>query len=158
MTDRRELILLRLFAILQTIPSIRPDVKTVARNRGELPDNLRPGLVLLDADETVRVAAPQQHRGNVQAASSTVDMTPEVWIALEQREAQNAKVGEDLDALRMIILQNVFSDPQLPGILGSNGDMRYAGATTDLAQGRSMSGEMHVRMTFTYPLLRREYL
>lgn len=147
MTDRREQILARLLVVLETVSGVRVAV----RNRGELPPNKRPAVILLDADEIAREAPPQQ-RGRLTMAPNLVDMSPEIYVVMDQREPQNASIGEDMNTLRIAIMKAIMSDDQLAAILGSNGDIQYNGCETDMASGRSLEGQMHIRMTFTYVL------
>ena len=148
MTDRRELILARLFAILQTIPS----VQAVVRNRGELPDDKRPGIILFDAGEVARLQPPQQARGRLIRAATFVDMTPQIFVVMDQREPPNKNLGQDMNALRITIVRTIIYDPELETIIGGNGDIRYAGTTTDLTGDGSAEGQMNIRLTFTYVL------
>lgn len=150
-TDRRELVLARLIAILTAIPN----VQAVVRNRGELPADKRPAIALLDADEVARPGVPQQ-RGRLIAAPNIVDMTPEIYVVMDPREPPNEKIGEDMNAMRVTIVKAIRFDQQLATILGGNGDIRYLGTQTDMASGRSMEGQMSIRMTFTYPLIPSE--
>jgi hypothetical protein len=152
-TDRRELVLTRLLEVLAAVPSIQ----VVVRNRGELPADKRPGIVLLDADEVARPSAPNA-RGRLiaQAMPNVVDMTPEIYVVMDPRKQPNPSIGTDMNALRLVIIKAVQTDQALTDIVGSNGDIRYAGTQTDMASGRSMEGQMSIRMTFTYPLLPKE--
>jgi hypothetical protein len=151
MTDRRELVLQRLLAILATLQT----VQHVVRNRGELPPGKRPAIVLLDADEVARAFVPQQ-RGRLIAYPSLVDMTPEIYVVMDLREPDNTLIGEDMDALRIAIIKAITADQELHGILSANGDIRYVGCETDMASGRTMEGQLHIKMTFTYPLIPSE--
>ena len=150
-TDRRELVLVRLLAILATVPPIQ----VVVRNRGELPVDKRPAIILLDADETARLNVPQS-RGRLIAAPCLVDMTPEIYVVMDLREPPNELIGKDMNAMRVKIVHAIYTDEDLKKILSSNGDIRYAGTATDMASGRSMEGQMHIRLTFTYPLIPSE--
>lgn len=147
MTDRRELILARLAAILETVPT----VKVVVRNRGELPEDKRPAICLLDADETARPSVAQS-RGRLIAVPCLVDMIPEIYVVMDAREPPNQNIGEDMNAMRIVIVKTIMGDAELISILGSNGDIRFIGLQTDMASGRSMEGQMHIRMAFTYVL------
>lgn len=149
-TDRREMVLVRLLAILAV-----PPIQVVVRNRGELPADKRPAIVLLDADETARLQVSQS-RGRLIAAPCLVDMTPEIYVVMDAREPPNDLIGTDMNKLRVDIVHAIYNDATLKTILSSNGDIRYAGTATDMASGRSMEGQMHIRMTFTYPLLPNE--
>ena len=150
-TDRRELVLVRLMAILANVPPIQ----VVVRNRGELPADKRPAIVLLDADETARMQVAQS-RGRLVAAPCLVDMTPEIYVVMNLREPPNDLIGTDMNTMRVAIMRAIYADEDLKKILSSNGDIRYVGTVTDMASGRSMEGQMHIRIAFTYPLLPSE--
>lgn len=148
--DRRERILTRVWELLQTIPGIAVCV----RNRGELPENMRPALVMLDADEEPDL----QHngsRGQLRAPVVIMALRPQIFAVLQDREPKNEGVGEDLSALRRqilpIILPMVTGDETLRQLVGSNGYMRYEGLSTDMATGRAMSGQMQIHLAFGYP-------
>ena len=94
-TDRRELVLVRLLAILANVPPIQ----VVVRNRGELPADKRPAIVLLDADEVARLQASQS-RGRLIAAPCLVDMTPEIYVVMDAREPPNELIGTDMNTMR----------------------------------------------------------
>jgi hypothetical protein len=80
-------------------------------------------------------------------------MVPEFWIVMDDREPPNARVGEEMAALRRAIIKAITHDAGLATILGANGDIRYVGATSDMAIGREMLGQMNIRFRLTYPLL-----
>jgi len=147
MTDRREQVLSALFTLLQAVDNVH----VVVRNRGELPAAIRPAVVLLDGDETARDGVPQE-RGRLTAAPNLVDMSPEIYVVMDQREPKNERIGEDMNAMRMAILKAITTAAPLIAILGSNGDIKYNGCATDMASGRSMEGQLSLRFTFTYVL------
>jgi hypothetical protein len=151
-TDRREQILARLLVILESVGG----VMVAVRNRGELPPAKRPAAILLDADEIAR-DPPPQNRGRLTLAPNLVDMSPELYVVMDQREPQNDSIGEDMNALRVAILKEIMSDDPLAALLGSNGDIQYNGCETDMASGRSLEGQMHIRLTFTYVLRPSEF-
>lgn len=144
MTDKREEILTRLFELLQTVPG----VTTVARNRGELPEDLRPAITLLDGDEEADLAAVAQ--GHMVQAPNIVTMRPEIYAVLQQREPKNENVGQDLNTFRKEILRVIIGDNNLKTLVGTNGLIFYEGCLTDLASGRSMQGQIQVRLAFRY--------
>ena len=142
MTDRRELILVRLLEIAKGIEGIAG----AFRNRDELSEKQRPAIVILDADEAADDADP----GSRPARSPRrVAMTPEIYILLG---AKPEDLGSTINTLRARFVKAVLSDTQLISIVGTNGDIRYEGCATALARGRSMEGEMGVSFSFTYVL------
>ena len=142
MTDRRELILVRLLEIAKGIEGIAG----AFRNRDEISEKQRPAIVILDADEAADDADP----GSRPARSPRrVAMTPEIYILLG---AKPEELGSVINALRARFVKSVLRDSQLGSIVGTNGDIRYEGCATALARGRSMEGEMGVSFSFTYVL------
>lgn len=153
MTDRRQLVLDRLFAILQGIDG----VQFVGRNRKELPQEKRPAILLFDAHE-VRVDASERAmpRGRLVASPSIVRMAPEIWLVLDQKKPHNEGVGSLLNSLRLEVLKAVLRDDTLQSILGDNGEIRYEGCETDLSRQDAMNGEMGLAIGFIYPLIPSE--
>lgn len=145
MTDRRELILARMFTLLETVSGTG---KTV-RNRGQLEDVYRPGIVMLDGDED-----PENQvtgRGRPPNAPQIMAMTPEIYILLENAEPGDTTRGADLNDWRVRIMTALLFDTQLQTLITSNGELRYMGCLTDYATGRAMEGAMRLNFTVTYP-------
>ncbi len=142
MTDRREMILVRLLEIAKGIDGIA----AAFRNRDEISEKQRPAIAILDADEAADDADPM-HRPS--RSPRRIAMTPEIYILLG---AKPEELGTAINTLRARLLKAVLSDTQLGSIVGSNGEIRYEGCATALARGRSMEGEMGVSFSFTYVL------
>jgi hypothetical protein len=124
----------------------------IVHNRNELPAEMVPGLILLDADE---VATPIPHAQGraLRPGTCLMRMTPEIYVVLDVRKPQNTKVGDDLNLARAAILNCLLHDPTLQTITGSNGLIQYDGCVTDLARNRTMKGQMGLSITFTYPFI-----
>jgi hypothetical protein len=146
MTDKREQILARLFTVLQAIPGIEQHV----RNRGELPDEKRPAITMLDADEIADERPFAQ--GRITAFANRMIMTPEIYVALKDQKPDNLTAGQLLNGFRVAIIKAVMTDAELKDLVGSNGEIRYEGCVTDLARGRTMAGEILIRFAFVYVL------
>ena len=142
MTDRRELILVRLLEIAKGIEGIAG----AFRNRDEISEKQRPAIVILDADEAADDADPASRPAR---SPRRVAMTPEIYILLG---AKPEELGSVINAVRARFVKSVLRDSQLGSIVGTNGDIRYEGCATALARGRSMEGEMGVSFSFTYVL------
>jgi hypothetical protein len=142
MTDRRELILVRLLEIAKGVEGIAG----AFRNRDEISEKQRPAIVILDADEAADDADPASRSAR---SPRRVAMTPEIYILLG---AKPEDLGSTINTLRARFVKAVLSDTQLISIVGTNGDIRYEGCATALARGRSMEGEMGVSFSFTYVL------
>lgn len=146
--DRRDGILARCFAVLQTIPGIPP--ANVVHNRGELPPGLRPGITMLDADELSDERAFERQR---LITPTLMRLTPIIYITLDTRKPGNDTVGSDLNGYRVQILKAVMLDQQLQSLVQ---EIRYMGCSTDLKRGEQMNGEMALVITFIYPLIPSE--
>jgi hypothetical protein len=159
--DRREAILSRVFALLQATPGVATDPYTgaacVYRDRDQLPDELRPGILLIDADEE----ADQQARdmtGRPGRAPNIVWIKPEIYVLLKVTKPQNLGTGTNLNTFRTAIVKAIMNDSVSPdagtlrALCGSNGEVWYHGCITDLARGRTMLGEMGIAFWFRYTL------
>lgn len=153
--DRRELILARLFVTLQTIDGL----KTVCRNRGLLPEEMRPAITLLDGSEEVTSTQVVDGRGGrgLSAQPAKVTMRPEIFVVLDQRLPKNEGIGEDLNAWRIAILKAISADSQINTLLTNNGSLLYEGCLTDMATGRSMEGQLQMQFALSYPFLATEF-
>jgi hypothetical protein len=167
--DRREQVLDRLFTLLSelNIPllggpngstSIPPE--HVVRNRNELPADMVPGIILLDADELrdLRQTLPTRGLKETQVPSQVMRMTPEIYVVLDVRGIMNQNVGQDLNTARRAILAAILPDQTLQDIVGPNGNITLDACVTDLARNRTMKGQLGISITFTYPLIRNEYV
>ncbi len=167
--DRRQEVLTRLFELLGglTIPLLGGPVGPVTivpgnivHNRNELPADLVPGIILLDADEIKDPRTQLPPRGLIERAvpPSIMKMTPEIYVVLDTRGITNQNMGEDLNTARLAILAAVLPDKQLQSIVGSNGNIVYDGCVTDFARNRTMKGQLGVSITYMYPLIPGEYV
>jgi hypothetical protein len=167
--DRRAMIIDRLVELLSSFavtlrgdPLSGPlavDPAVFTHNRGELPNEKVPGLILLDADETRDPRYAQQQAGRrTPVAPTLMRMTPEIYVVLNVRKPQNMNVGEDLNTVRAALLNLVLHDTVLTSIVGENGQILYDGCVTDLARNRTMKGQMGLSITFVYPLIPNELL
>jgi hypothetical protein len=163
--DRRKLILDQLFSLLSglTIALTGGQTATVipagniVRNRDQLPAELVPGIILLDADETKDQRFPQNPGRQGPSGPGMMRMTPEIYVVLDVRQPQNTNVGEDLLLAREAIMALVLADPTLQSLVGSGGVIIYDGAYTDLARNRTMRGQMGLSFTFGYPFVPGEF-
>lgn len=161
--DRRDMILKRLDAILKGM-TITLTTGTIAsgnyvRNRGELPKEKVPGIILLDADEVWDPHTPNlTARGDAQTTPGLIRMTPEIYVVLDVRKPNNDEVGADLNTARALIIGKLINDATLKTIVGANGQIRYDGCVTDLARNRQMKGQLGMSITFVYPFVPREFI
>lgn len=138
MADKREDILARLVAIAESIPG----VVTVSRNGGQLDDEQRPGIIILDADETAEASDPLR-------APRRITMRPQIYIVLGDVAES---IGTAVNAYRAALLKAVLQDAQLQTICGTNGGVQYNGCATALANGRTMEAEIGLDFSFSYIL------
>jgi hypothetical protein len=166
--DRRVLILDQLESILAGMsipllgnliggPTLIPP-GNIVRNRNELPRELVPGLILLDADETRDPRVPELSGRGSRPGPSLMRMTPEIYVVLDVRKPSNTNVGEDLYTARQLILNKVLHDTTLQALTGDNGTITYDGCVTDLARNREMRGQLGMSITFVYPFIPDELL
>lgn len=163
--DRRQEVLDRLFELLGNMTvdlaggpngTVQIVPGNIVRNRNELQQDKVPGIIILDADEVKDQRTLKEAPGGGQQQrmpAQLMKMTPEIYVVLDVRPVGNLNVGKDLNTARMAILAKVFTDEQLWGIIGANGNITYDGCVTDLARNRTMKGQMGMSLTFTYPLL-----
>lgn len=161
LVDRRALILARLEEILGTLAvtlttgAIAPG--NIVRNRDELPAELVPGIILLDADEVKDQRFPQNSGRGGPPGPGVMKMTPEIYVVLDVRKPKNKLVGEDLLTARAAIIALVMGDRDLQAITGSSGSITYDACITDLARNRTMRGQMGLSFTFGYPFVPGEF-
>ena len=163
MRDRRTDILAQVHTLLNSLEITLSDgtipAKNFVHNRNELPKELVPGIILLDADEVSDprgIQAPPGRGGP--PGAKLMRMTPEIYVVLDVRKPNNVQVGEDLNKARLAILGTILNDKTLQAIVGSNGQISYDGCVTDLARNRTMQGQLGVSITFVYPLVPGELI
>lgn len=157
--DKREAILQRMLAILQAvaveIPVFPEQAPFVFRNRGEVPEEKLPALVLLDGRETI--AVPTAGRGGI-LAPTVFTLQPQVFAVLKPAlDKNNDGVGETLSGYRMKLLKAFSTDDELFALLGSNGEIQHTGHETDFQTGSTMLGQMQMNFALSYTLNPREY-
>lgn len=143
--DPREQIIARLAFLLGEISGAK-----VYRNTLRIPDERLkegPAVAILDGDETPDDSG--YGRGRPARGPVIVTMRPEIYGFIQNDDA--AGPGPALSALRRAILATVLNDQTLLALC-KDGDIRYEGYTSGLAQGRSMDGEMALGLAFVYVL------
>jgi hypothetical protein len=152
MFDKREVILQRMLAILTTIagPPVVDGQLCVFRNRGEIPVEKMPALILLDGREAIKLSA--SGKGGI-LAPTTFTLQPQVFVVLKPTaENDNDGIGESLSDYRMRILKAFSIDDNLFALLGTNGELQYLGHETDMQTGSTMLGQMQMQFALTYVL------
>lgn len=142
--DVREAILARLLVLFKAIVG----ADKAFRNRLRIPDELLPAITVLDGDETPDDSS--YGRGRPANGPLIVTMRPEIY-AFTDSDQDDESLGAGLNALRAQIMKAVLNDETLLGLC-KDGDIRYEGFSTGLAQGRSLEGELGIAFAFVYVL------
>lgn len=148
--DMREDALNRVLEIMGTVPGI----VTHVRNRGLRQNEHRPGMVLLDGDETPRTSLDTRRlQGRaMMMAPQIVQLRPEMYILMQEGRPNNDGLGPDINAFRIAFLKKLWEDTTLATILGSNGSIVYNGCVTDLKSGSALTGQMRLDFIMNYVL------
>lgn len=141
MTDRREAILSRIEAVLQTVPGIL----TVARMQPEISESDKPALMLLDGDEQ-RLFQDSTKPG---MAPDKFLMSPVIQIFLSSTADA---AGPALNTFRAGIIKAMLDDVTLADLLGPNGAIRYMGCDTGAKRGRRVEADMALLFDLIYVL------
>jgi hypothetical protein len=147
--DLRQAIIDRLLEVLSDLVT-EPDL--VFHNRGDLPADKRPCIVLLDGDESVR---PGTSRMRAVMPPTTVTLRPQVFYLVETRPPKNEGVGEEISGVRVSIIRAICNDETLINMVGGprgNGKVAYLGCETDMKTGSSMRGELQLHFEIDYDL------
>lgn len=143
--DPREQILARVAFLLGEISGTK-----VYRNTLRIPDERLksgPAISILDGDETPDDSS--QGKGRPARGPLVMTMRPEIY-GFVQNDDPNGP-GPALSALRAGVLRSLMNDQTLLSLC-KDGDIRYEGYTSGLAQGRSMDGECAIGIAFVYVL------
>lgn len=147
MADKRKIILDRVFALLQAIPGVTHSF----RNRGDLKEELRPAVLLLDGTESADGAAYQ--RGRVAVSPNVITMQPQIFVLPVPKDLPgNNGVTADIEDWRRKIIRALTLDDQLISFVGPNGQIEYRGMDTDMQSGSTMVGEIQFHFAFRYVL------
>lgn len=142
--DPREQILARLVVLAKGIGGMNP--KHVFRNKLRIADELLPAISILDGDETPDDSS--YGRGRSARGPIIMTMRPEIYGFVKGDEES---VGQDMNALRAALIKAITTDATLLGLC-KDGDVRYEGFASGMANGRSMEGEMGLAFAFVYVL------
>jgi len=154
--DKRELILLRLEAILRTIAEGTGTY--VWRDRAEFDERLEtfpgsgvlaelPCYTLLDGNET-QLTKSTDRRG-----PQIMLLQPQMfYVPVPTENPLNVGVGSDLSAKRMTFIKAFMQDGQLRDLLGDNGFVEYRGMETDMQTGAEVKGQFRIDFDFAYVL------
>ena len=150
--DRRAEILARLFVIIGTIPDqLGYSSHSTFRNRGELKDDKRPAIALLDGTETHDLRV--EGRGRQFMSPNIVTMMPQIFVLLVPRKLpDNTGVGDELNTFRVAIIRAIANDQQLAMLCGPNGGVSLRRVETDMQTGSTLQGQLRMDFAFKYVL------
>jgi hypothetical protein len=140
MTDRREDILDRIYAVLLGVRGIND----WARNIDEMQELQRPCLILIDGDEVI---SPTSTGRNGQPM--VMEMTPIIAIGVSDKPET---LGAQANGFRAAILAGLLADAQLQGLATTNGRIQYTGANGKLSHGSLMASDLQLNFTISYKL------
>jgi hypothetical protein len=141
MSDVREDILARLFAVVSAIPNMR----SAHRNNVDIPEDQLPAVIILDGDEE----AATDNSTRPPTKPQVVTMTPGIVVQVQD---DNVTLGSAITTFRQELLKLVLTDDQLIQLTGTNGSIRYLGCETDVGWTRTGFAALTARFAFKYPL------
>lgn len=156
MSDTREQILNRII----TLATGKAGFVSAVRNRGLRDNEKRPAIIVLDGDEApVLTHGGRNNRAHsgrtMRMTPQVMVMTPQIFILMDEQAtmphpAPPKEVGPALNERRVTIIKAIADDDQLLALLGSNGDIIYNGAVTDLKSGMNLEGQMRLDFLISY--------
>jgi hypothetical protein len=137
---RREPILARLLELAKAVQGIA----AAERNVLDLTKLARPGIAIRDGGETPTVLPRNERRVTVQL----MQMTPGVIVyvgagAKEAGTLANLYLGR--------LLAAVNNDSDLLALTGTNGEIRYEGASLEDPEPEGREARMEIALVFVYP-------
>ncbi len=141
MTDRREMILERLLAILDAIPGSN----AAFRNKTDIAEGTRPCIVLIDGDED----AEGRDSNRAGRAPRRVHMHPQIYI-LAGGQAED--IGTTLNEMRAAAIYELTHDVTLQALTVNADDVVYEGAQSLIEDGRRVEGVIVLSFSITYLL------
>lgn len=140
--DKRETILARLLVVAESIVG----AGKAFRNTLQVPENVRPAILILDADEEADESG--YDRGRPAFGPAIVMLSPEIHLLLGDDQED---VGTALNALRAQVIKAIVTDASLVAAC-LKGDIRFQGFATGLSAGRLMEAQGLLSMGFRYML------
>lgn len=156
MIDRREQILSRLLAIAnQMLATDPPAVLTVVRNKELRRDEDRPGIVLLDGDESPALTGRLLPGRRIPMSAQMMTMRPQLFILMNEQRPDRLTIGPGTNAIRGLLIALIANDTELQALYGPNGSIELGDVTTDMKSGGEVRGSMLLNFSITYPLIPR---
>lgn len=143
--DKREMILVRLNAILTTLAG--DSGIFVYRDRADFDKEELPAYILLDGTETKLLQSKDMRGPAIMLLQCQM-----FWVALQTDNNLNVNVGPDLSAKRSAMIAAVVRDGELQDMLGPNGYIEYRGMETDMQTGGEVIGQFRLDFAFAYVL------
>lgn len=148
--------------ILSYLYSLLTQVEGVVacvRNRGDLQEDEKPGIILLDGSEELITEVANQK--SVKMPPALFKLKPEIIVILRQRDnssndtvdSQPAPIGPELSLWKGKVLLAVLNDPGLINLLGGprgNGQIVYRSTETDMSWGSSLLGALRMSIELSY--------
>jgi hypothetical protein len=148
MRDRREELLTRLVDVALGVMNVR----RVYRNVESSPELMRPSIVIRDGEEEASQADVRNHHAF--ALANVVTITPEIYLIAAGNEDTMPAM---LASMRMALIRDIIHDTTLQSICGTNGSIRYGGASLKDDYGSMLQGEMRLTFEIAYPLLEADF-
>jgi hypothetical protein len=152
MSDKREEILEQLLVILESIPPLLGyDEHSVFRNRGEIKEDKRPCIIILDGVENANTS--NERKGRVFMSTNIITLLPQIFVLLKTRMTPtNDGVGEELSTFRAAIIKSLADDKTLADLCGPNGMISFRRCETDMQTGSTLQGQMRLDFAINYVL------
>jgi hypothetical protein len=141
--DQREAILSRLVAVCGAAEGI----VAVGRNRLDVPGLSRPAIIVHDAIEEMRDAAPNLRFSELQR----MELSPAITIIL--RGGSNSEAGPLLSLYRSRIVAAILNDAELRAAVGTTGTIngiRYQGCFVAPPDAEAKEHRIDIHIVFTY--------
>lgn len=143
--DTRELILVRLRAIIETLAPNKAH-----RNDDGVTGRTGPHIILFDGGESKSddISLPKNARGDPRILKDYMMLTPSITVILGSPTEQ---VGADLSGFRVLLIPTIINDSQLIALVGSSGELRYLGCVVETQIGEQREGRITLNFGIMYP-------
>jgi len=139
--DPREAILNRVVVVCGSVTGIQ----AAARNRLDVAALRRPAAIVHDGAEQLLDAPQGERRSRLQR----MELAPGVTVVI--RGDDGAEAGALMTLYRSRIVFAILNDAELIALVGTNGGIRYEGATVALPDAEAREYRITIDLVFTYP-------
>ena len=136
----REQVLARLLELARAVPGI----VAAERNVSDVSKLKRPGIAIRDGSEVLLSQPRNQRRSEIQLMQSA----PAVWLYVG---AGAADQGTLINKFMAAYLKAVLTDADLLALVGTNGEIRYEGASLEDPEPEGREARMEISLVFVYP-------